>query len=163
DLPADAHAGGVGHVDEEAAREGDLAGDPAALGADRLLGDLDEDGLALLQHVADVGDGAPAAAAPAPAVAVAVAGPGGLGVLGLVGAVLALLLLARLLVLLRLDEVGGVEEGALLQADVHEGRLEPGQHRVHAAEIDVPYRPALVRTVVEELDEGVVFQDGDAR
>src|SRR5260370_13966673 len=38
------------HVDEEAARQGDVAGDARALFAERLLGDLDDDLLASLQH-----------------------------------------------------------------------------------------------------------------
>ena len=58
DLAADADLRGVRHVDEEPAREGDLRGDPAALGADRLLGDLDREGLTLLEDVLDVGEGA---------------------------------------------------------------------------------------------------------
>ena len=54
DLAAHPDLGGVGHVDQEPAGEGDLRGDPAALGADGLLGDLDGEGLALLEDVLDV-------------------------------------------------------------------------------------------------------------
>ena len=46
DLAAHADARREGHVDEEAAGQGDLRGDARALGGDRLLGDLDEDVLA---------------------------------------------------------------------------------------------------------------------
>jgi hypothetical protein len=48
DLPANPDLGGVRHVDQEAARQGDLRRNPAALGADRFLGDLHQEGLALL-------------------------------------------------------------------------------------------------------------------
>jgi hypothetical protein len=40
-----------GHVDEIAAGKGDVAGDARAFLAERLFGDLDNDFLALLQHV----------------------------------------------------------------------------------------------------------------
>ena len=39
-----------GHVDQEAARQSDVAGDARALLAERFLGDLDDDVLAGLQH-----------------------------------------------------------------------------------------------------------------
>src|SRR6266849_6470305 len=39
-----------GHVDQETARQSDVAGDARALFAERLLGDLDDDVLAGLQH-----------------------------------------------------------------------------------------------------------------
>ena len=42
-----------GHVDEIAAGKSDVAGDARAFFAERLLGDLDDDFLALLQHVSD--------------------------------------------------------------------------------------------------------------
>ena len=41
------------HVDQEAARQRDVAGDARAFLADRLLGNLDQDFLAFLQQVAD--------------------------------------------------------------------------------------------------------------
>ena len=46
--------GAVGHVDQEPAGQADLAGQPGALVADRVLGDLDEDGLARGQHRLDL-------------------------------------------------------------------------------------------------------------
>src|SRR5260370_39558179 len=39
-----------GHVDQEAARQSDVAGDSRALLTERLFGDLDDDVLAGLQH-----------------------------------------------------------------------------------------------------------------
>ena len=53
DLARDADVIDRGHVDEEAAGKRDVAGDARALLAERLLGDLDDDFLALLQHVRD--------------------------------------------------------------------------------------------------------------
>src|SRR5438552_14560986 len=42
-----------GHVDQEATRQSDVAGDPRSLLAERLLGDLDDDILAGLEHLGD--------------------------------------------------------------------------------------------------------------
>ena len=42
-----------GHVHQEAAGQGDVAGDARAFLAERFLGDLDDDFLALLEHVRD--------------------------------------------------------------------------------------------------------------
>ena len=160
DLAAHADLGGVRHVDEEPAGERDLRGDPAALGADRLLGDLDQEGLALLQDVLDVrgrrggdatsrwralgGGGArcrprrprsrrrrPPSARPAPLRHRASA----FGVRGSASRSASLLgLFGGILVLVGLEQVGGVEEGALLLPDVHEGRLDAGQDRLDPAE-----------------------------
>jgi hypothetical protein len=58
DLATHPHFGSVRHVDQEAAGEGDLSGDPATLGADRFLGDLNRQVLTLLENVLDVGEGA---------------------------------------------------------------------------------------------------------
>ena len=41
------------HIDQKASGKRDVAGDARALFAERLLGDLDDDFLALLQHVRD--------------------------------------------------------------------------------------------------------------
>src|SRR5207245_7085824 len=62
DLAGHADLGGERHVDEKPTRERDLGRNPRPLGADRLLDDLDDLGLALLQLVGDVGQ--PAAAPP---------------------------------------------------------------------------------------------------
>ena len=55
-----------------------------------------------------------------------------------------------------------MEERALLLADVDERRLNPGQHRLDAAEVDVPDRAPMVRPVDQQLDQAVVFQDSHA-
>src|SRR5690606_10064201 len=53
DLAAHADVARVGHEDEEAAGEGDLGGYAGTFGPDRLLRDLDEEALALLDEVLD--------------------------------------------------------------------------------------------------------------
>ena len=53
-LAGDAAGGAVGHVDQEPARQADLAGEPGALVADRVLGDLHQDRLAGLEHLLDL-------------------------------------------------------------------------------------------------------------
>jgi hypothetical protein len=53
---------GLRHVDEEAPGQGDVRGDPRPLGADRLLGDLHQDVLPLLDQVLDGREAARAAA-----------------------------------------------------------------------------------------------------
>ena len=53
-LAGDAAGGAVGHVDQEPAGQADLAGEPGALVADRVLGDLDQDGLAGGEHRLDL-------------------------------------------------------------------------------------------------------------
>src|SRR5690348_12370886 len=120
DLAGDPDRRGVRHVDQEAARQGDLRGDARTLGADRLLDDLNELGLAPLQLVLDVGERpatATATAIPASATllrllggwsggcAVAISGPVALG-----GLVVHILGLTRLVLVLRLDQVGSMEE-----------------------------------------------------
>ena len=51
----DAVGGAVGDQHHEPARERDLLGEPGALGADRVLGDLAEDGLARAEQLLDAG------------------------------------------------------------------------------------------------------------
>src|SRR6266581_3266840 len=97
DLPGHADLGGERHVYEEPTCERDLRGDARSLGADRFLDDLDDARFAALQLVGDVRRAA--AGGPAAAVYATVA--------------VLVFPIGRLLVVLRLDQVGGVEEGAL--------------------------------------------------
>src|SRR5690606_3666866 len=53
ELPGDAGHGAAGHEHDVAAGQGDLAGQPRALVADRVLGDLDQHGVAALQRELD--------------------------------------------------------------------------------------------------------------
>ena len=55
DLARDADVIDRRHEDQEAARHGDVRGEARALGAERLLDDLDEDFLPFLQQVFDLG------------------------------------------------------------------------------------------------------------
>src|SRR2546430_15059572 len=64
--------------------------------------------------------------------------------------------IARLVFVLRFDQIGGMEEGALFGADVDEGRLYPRQDRVHGAEVDVTHRAAGGGTIPQELKKAVV-------
>src|SRR5439155_11460978 len=67
-----------------------------------------------------------------------------------------------LLVLLRLDQVGGVKKGALFRPDVDERGLYPRKHGLDRAEVDVAHHAAGVRTIHQELNKAVVLQDRDA-
>ncbi len=174
DLARHADLGGVGHVHQEATGQRDLRGDPAPLGGDRFLGDLDREGLALLEHLADVGHGATgadltAAALAAPlgrgdyrggATALGLGGFGRLGGIGHVGIVGGFL---RLLLVLGFEEVGGVQEGRLALADVDERRLDAGQHCLDPAQVDVADATAMIGTIDQQLDELVVLEDRHPR
>ena len=70
--------------------------------------------------------------------------------------------LLGLLVLVRLEQIRGVEEGALFLTDVHEGRLDAGQHRFDPTQVDVADGAPMVRAVHEQLHQTVVLQDGHA-
>ena len=120
------------HQHAEAPGQAHLLGDARALGADRLLGDLDQDLLALLEVVLDLGDRG--AAAPRP-----------VAVLLEVGDVLE--------VAERLGQVRGVEEAGLGQAEVDERGLHAGQDGVDAALVDVADVPALLGALHEQLGE----------
>ncbi|GAC1682897.1 MAG: hypothetical protein NVS9B3_00650 [Gemmatimonadaceae bacterium] len=54
-----------------------------------------------------------------------------------------------------------MEEGALLRADVYEGGLDAGEHRVDATEVNVADHAACFGAVDEELNKLVVLEDGD--
>src|SRR5439155_6132642 len=68
-----------------------------------------------------------------------------------------------LLVLLRLDQVGGVEKGALIRPDVDECGLDPRKHGLDRAEVDVAHHAAGVGTIHQKLNKAVVLQDRHAR
>jgi len=118
-------------VDQEASGQGDLGRDPGALGGDGLLGHLDQQGLALLDHVLDGGR------VPAP--------------------------VAVVLVVFVLRKVGGVQECGLIGPDLYEGRLDPRQHRLDPAQVDVSHDPGRVGPLHQELDEDVVLENRHAR
>ena len=66
------------------------------------------------------------------------------------------------LVLLRLHQVGRVEEGALVGPYVDEGRLDPRQDGFDLAEVDVAHRAAGIGTIHQQLNKGVVLQNRHA-
>ena len=102
-----------------------MGGDPGALGAHRVLGHLDQDGLAGLEQIADLA---------------------GLGEL------------LQFVVLIPGEEhVPGVEEGVLLQADVHEGRLHARQHVLDLAQVDVAHQALGAVLLHVELHGGAVL------
>ena len=69
----------------------------------------------------------------------------------------------RLALGLAVPDVGHVQEGRALQADVDEGRLHAGQHAHHLAEVDVAHQAALERAFDVQLLHGAILDDGDAR
>src|SRR6185503_10604083 len=72
DLPRDADVIDRRHEHQEAPRHGDVGGETRALGAERLLDDLDQDFLPFLEQVLDLGLG-PVLTGPAGLIAVAAA------------------------------------------------------------------------------------------
>ncbi len=173
DLATHPDARRVRHVDEEPAGERDLRRDTGPLGRDGLLRDLDQDLLAALDEVLDRWRLAPpvvsAVAAPLAALVTA-ARPGAAGwrvgiwrVALEIAAVLGGVSLVVLVVLLVLHQIGGVEERTLLGTDVDKGCLNSRQHRLDLAQIDIADHAAGFRSIHEQLDELVVFQNGDPR
>ena len=63
----------------------------------------------------------------------------------------------------RMPDVGHVQEGGALQADVDEGRLHARQHAHDLAEIDVADQAARERALDVQFLHGAVLDDRDAR
>jgi hypothetical protein len=61
-----------------------------------------------------------------------------------------------------LPQVGHVQEGRALQADVDEGRLHARQHARHLAQVDVAHQAALQRALDVQLLHGAQLDDGHA-
>src|SRR5438552_648253 len=150
DLAGDADFGGEWHINEEPPGQRDLRGDARSLGADRFLDDLDDSGFAALQLVRDVGQPAPGRAR----AAVPRAAPATVAVVVVV--------IGRLVFVFRLDQVRGVEKGALFRSDVDERGLYPRKHGLDRAEVDIAHHAAGIRTIHQELNKAVVLQDRDA-
>ncbi len=68
-----------------------------------------------------------------------------------------------LVVLVGLEQVGGVQEGALLEPDVDERGLYSGEDGVDATEVDVADGTAMIGTVDQQLDQTIILEDGHAR
>ena len=148
DLARDADVIHRRHEHEEAAGHRDVRREAGALGAERLLDDLDEDLLAFLEQVLDLGL--------RPALAVALLGAALLG-----GVLVALLELLELLE--RVDDVGDVEEAVALEAEVDEGGLHAGQHLRDPALVDVADDAARALAFDEDFGDEIVFENGHDR
>ncbi len=60
-------------------------------------------------------------------------------------------------------DVGDVQEGGPVEADVDEGRLHPGQDARDAPEVDVAHQPAAARTLDVQFLHHTLLHDRDAR
>ena len=115
-----------------------MGGDAGPLGADRLLGDLHQQFLPLLQQLLD-------------------------RVQRVRHRLLPLLPLHEGLVLLHgVEDVRDVEKGGLFQTDIHEGGLHPRQHPHHPTLVDVPDDPLDPAPLDVQLRNGAVFDERDA-
>jgi hypothetical protein len=61
------------------------------------------------------------------------------------------------------DDVGDVEEGRLVQPDVHEGRLHAREHPDHAALVDVADDALVLLTLEIELRDVAILDERHAR
>ena len=148
DAPRDADVIDRRHEHQVTAGQRDVAGRPRALGADRLLGHLDDDLLALFQQVLDAG----AAAGTRRVVRVLV----------LVGGRAAGLARQQTLeVVGRAAHVRDVQVRALLEADVDERRLHPGEHALDPSLVDVAGDPTLALALDVELAQVPVLDQRD--
>ena len=166
DFSRDANLGGVRHVDEKAPCQRDLRRDAATFGRDRLLGDLNREHLALLESLGDVGNRAAATDFAPPAVTVPLGrNRGGLTGFGAFYVQLDLILVAvlvlRVVVILGLEQVRGMEIGTFLESDVNERRLDTAEYGVYPTVVDIADRATLVRAIYQQFDETVVLENGN--
>src|SRR6185295_16743508 len=153
DLAGDADVIDRGHEHQEPARHRDVGGEAGALGAERLLDDLDDDLLAFLEELLDL------LLRPILAIALRAA----LRSAATVGVAAGLIVVvAGELVELDegVDDVGDVEEAVALEAEVDEGGLHAGQDLRDPALVDVADDAAVPLALDENLSDQVVFEDG---
>ncbi len=131
------------HEHQKPSRHRDVRGQPRALGAERLLDDLDQDLLAFLQQVLDL--------------RLLRARPRDVPAGGLVVVVAGLELLE---LLERVDDLGDVEKAVALEADVDEGGLHAGQDFRDPALVDVADDAALPLAFDEDFGDEIVFENG---
>jgi hypothetical protein len=112
----------------------------------------------------------PGIAGRVPAPSASPAAPGGTRDVGLThtrgGAVIVgdlFRLLVRVVLIVGLEEIRGVEERALLESDIDERGLDAGKDRFYASKIDVPDHATMVRAIDQQLNEPVVLQNGHPR
>ena len=145
DLARDADVIDRRHEHEKAAGQRGVRRQARALGAERLLGDLDDDLLAFLQELFDFR--LRSAIAPLAAIAMLV----------FVARVEAVELLDRV------DDIRDVEKPVALEADVNERALHAGQHFRDPALVDVPDDPSMPLPLDEDLGDEILLEDGDHR
>ena len=143
DAARDADMVDPGHHDEIAAGDADIGRDPRALGADRLLGDLDEDLLAFLQQVLDL----------------RCMGALAFGIdLELQSFVLHHGRISRRAV----EDVAHIEERGFFQAHIDERGLHAGQDLHDPALVDIPGNAAVLFAVDQYFGDQAVLQKGHA-
>uniref|UniRef100_A0A7S4D5R6 Uncharacterized protein n=1 Tax=Heterosigma akashiwo TaxID=2829 RepID=A0A7S4D5R6_HETAK len=133
DLLADADVLILRQIDQHATGDADLAGQPRALGADRVLDDLDRQRLPFEDQSLDRRRRRIVA------------------------------LVAAMAELRGAVQIGHMQEGRALQADVDEGALHAGQHAHHLAEVDVADQAPLQGALEVQLLHRPVLDHGHAR
>ncbi len=142
DLPGDADVIDRRHEDQKAPRHGDVRREARALGAERLLDDLDEDLLALLEEVLDPRLRTGFVSRPVLAGTFFVAR-------------------FELVELLeRVHDVGDVQEPVALEAEVDERRLHAGQDLADPALVDVADDSPLPLAFDEDFGGEIVLENG---
>ncbi len=144
DAFGDADVGDGRHEDDVASGQRDVAGEAGSLGADRLLGDLDEDLLAPFEGLLDR--------------LTLFSAPAGHRRF----AVLAALFVPLRDVVVEVVDVARVQEACSLVRDVDERRLHAGQDAQRLALVDVSDDPAVAGTFDVKLAENAVFHERDA-
>ena len=139
DAPGDPDLPNARKVDESASRQRQVRRHARALSRERILRDLDDDLLPLLQEVVD-----------ARAVRAKLA-------LGVRAGVL------RIEIRGARQNVLDVEKRVPLEADRDERRLHPGQHAMNAPEIDVADEPLSLLSFVQNLHGPSVLEQSDPR
>jgi hypothetical protein len=141
------------HEHQVAPGQRDVAGGARPLGADRFLGDLDDDLLPFLEQVLDAGAAAdPRGVGRLFVLVAAVPGRGGVTAgeqtLEIIG---------------RPPHVRDMQVGALLEADVDERRLHAGEHPLDPTLVDVAGDPALALALDVQLTEIPVLHERHPR
>src|SRR5688572_3564877 len=150
DLATHPNAGGEGHVDQEATREGDVRRNPRPFRGDRLFGDLHDHVLAALDRVLDRQRFLATATSRAIIGVVVVC-----GIIGIIVAVAVRVF--------GVDDVGSVQKRTLLGPNVYEGCLDSRKYRFDTTEVNVAHHPAGIGSINQQLDELIVLENGDAR
>ena len=158
DAPRDADVVDRRHVDERAPREGHVRRDAHALVRDLVLRDLHDELLPLAEQLVDRRQNRLRGC-----LALARGGRALGGSRGRLEGRRGAAATEGVEVVHFLSDVGHVQEGVLLEADVHEGRLHAGQDARHAPLVDVSDRAALLPALDLHLGHASLFEDRDAR